>query len=76
MLPVIPDPVVAVANKSAARLVLVFLAVPAAAVSMLVVFDALKHRQRSKRPNFPHPGVFDGRVADSGVTIYTYVEDL
>ncbi|MCV9996046.1 phospholipase D-like domain-containing protein [Paeniglutamicibacter sp. ZC-3] len=76
MLPEIPDPVVVAAKKSFTRLVLAFLALQAAVVGALVLYDAFKHRQRTKRPNFPQPGVFEGRVADSEVTIYTYGEDL
>ncbi|MHA7265414.1 phospholipase D-like domain-containing protein [Arthrobacter halodurans] len=64
------------ARKSAARLLLAFLGVQAAVIGGLVLFDALKHRRRTRRPDFPHPGVFDGNVADSAVTIYTYGEDL
>ncbi len=57
-------------------MVLAFLAVQAAVVGFLVAFDAIKHRIRKRRPNFPHPGVFDTPVADSEVTVYTYGEDL
>ncbi|GAA5227645.1 phospholipase D-like domain-containing protein [Paeniglutamicibacter antarcticus] len=76
MLPQIPDSMATTAKKWAMRVVLAFLAVQTAVVGFLVIFDAIKHRQRKTRPNFPHPGVFQGPVADSEVTIYTYGEDL
>ncbi|MDO5743476.1 MAG: phospholipase D-like domain-containing protein [Micrococcaceae bacterium] len=76
MLPEKPVSVVAMVKRLATRLVLAYLAVQAAVIGFLVVFDAIKNRQRKKRSNFPHPGVFDTPVADSEVTIYTYGEDL
>lgn len=71
-----PTPIVAMARKSAGRLFLAFLAVQTAVAGTLVLIDAVKHRNRAHRPGFPHPGVFDARVADSDVTVYTYGEDL
>lgn len=73
---VIPMPVAVALKKTTARLALAFLAVQATVIAGLVVFDALKRRQRAKRVGFPRPGSFDAHVADSSTKIYTYGEDL
>ncbi|WP_372698708.1 phosphatidylserine/phosphatidylglycerophosphate/cardiolipin synthase family protein [Arthrobacter sp. JSM 101049] len=72
----IPKPVAAVLKKTTTRLALAFAALQATVIAGLVVFDALKRLQRTKRSGFPRPGTFDARVADSDAKIYTYGEDL
>lgn len=71
-----PVSLVTMLKKLATRLVLAFLAVQAAVAGFLVAFDAIKHRIRKRRSNFPRPGVFNTPIADSSLTIYTYGEDL
>ncbi|MGP5397733.1 phospholipase D-like domain-containing protein [Arthrobacter rhombi] len=73
---VIPAPVMAGLKKTTTRLALAFVAVQATVVAGLVIFDALKRRQRSQRVGFPRPGVFDAPVQESETKIYTYGEDL
>ena len=73
---VIPNPVVAALKKTTARLALAFAALQATVIAGLVIFDALKRRQRAERTGFPRPGSHDARVADSEAKIYTYGEDL
>ena len=72
----IPKPVAATLQKTTARLVLAFAALQATVIAGLVIFDAIKRRQRTKRTGFPRPGTFDGRVAESDTKIYTYGQDL
>lgn len=73
---VIPKPVAVALKKTTTRLALAFAALQATVIAGLVVFDALKRLQRTKRSGFPRPGTFDARVADSDAKIYTYGEDL
>lgn len=73
---VIPKPVAVALKKTTTRLALAFAALQATVIAALVVFDALKRLQRTKRSGFPRPGTFDARVADSDAKIYTYGEDL
>lgn len=73
---VIPAPVMAGLKKTTTRLALAFVAVQATVVAGLVIFDALKRRQRNQRVGFPRPGVFDAPVQESETKIYTYGEDL
>ncbi|WP_417218173.1 phospholipase D-like domain-containing protein [Arthrobacter sp.] len=72
----IPKPVAEVLQKTTARLALAFAALQASVIAGLVIFDAIKRRQRTQRTGFPRPGSFDARVADSDTKIYTYGEDL
>lgn len=51
-------------------------AVQAVVVVTLVATDAIKRRHRVRRSGFPRPGTFEGTVADTGTTLYTYGEDL
>ncbi|MEF3120164.1 phospholipase D-like domain-containing protein [Kocuria flava] len=53
-----------------------FAAVQAAVVVTLVGTDAIKRQQRVRRSGFPRPGTFEGEVAGTGTTAYTYGEDL
>ncbi|MFI7483145.1 phosphatidylserine/phosphatidylglycerophosphate/cardiolipin synthase family protein [Kocuria sp. M1R5S2] len=51
-------------------------AVQAAVVAVLVATDAVQRRHRARRSGFPRPGTFEGTVADTDTTVYTYGEDL
>lgn len=73
---IVPKSVVAAVKKTTVRVTLAFVAVQATVIAGLVVFDALKRRQRTQRTGFPRPGTFDATVADSDTKIYTYGEDL
>jgi cardiolipin synthase len=50
--------------------------VQAAVVATLVATDAVQRRSRKRRSGFPRPGTFEGTVADTRTTAYTYGEDL
>lgn len=52
------------------------LAVQTAVVLTLVATDAIQRRHRARRSGFPRPGTFEGTVADTTTTLYTYGEDL
>lgn len=53
-----------------------FAAMQALVIAAIVLVDAVQKKLRSKRPGFPHPGIFESRVADSTTTVYTYGHDL
>ncbi|MCM3687656.1 MULTISPECIES: phospholipase D-like domain-containing protein [Kocuria] len=60
----------------AVRSLVGFGAVQAAVVAALVGTDAVQRRKRARRTGFPRPGTFEGTVAGTGTTAYTYGEDL
>ncbi len=60
----------------ALRTLLAGLGTQAAVIAGLVLMDAVKKHARTRRKGFPHPGVFESRVADSDTTIYTSGQDL
>lgn len=71
-----PLHVMAVTKKVVRRSALAFFGAQLTVATGLVVIDLVRKRTRRKRITFPHPGTFEGCVADSSTTIYTYGEDL
>lgn len=63
-------------KKVALRTLLAGLGTQAAVIAGLILMDAVKKHARTRRKGFPHPGVFESRVADSDTTIYTSGQDL
>lgn len=55
---------------------MVFAAVQGTVITAIVLIDAIQKRRRSKRPGFPHAGIFESSVAGSSTTVYTYGHDL
>ncbi|WP_081746803.1 phospholipase D-like domain-containing protein [Arthrobacter sp. H5] len=55
---------------------LAFAAVQATVIAVIVIIDGIQKKRRSRRPGFPHPGIFEGEVAGSRTTVYTYGHDL
>ncbi|MHA7276062.1 phospholipase D-like domain-containing protein [Arthrobacter sp. HLT1-21] len=58
------------------RAALALAALQAAVAATLVIIDAVQKKIRTKRVGFPKPGIFEGHVAGSTTTVYTYGEDL
>ncbi|NJC21597.1 cardiolipin synthase [Arthrobacter pigmenti] len=58
------------------RGVMAFAAVQALVIAAIVLVDSVQKKLRSKRPGFPHPGIFESAVAQSATTVYTYGHDL
>lgn len=58
------------------RAAMAFAAAQAVVIAAIVLVDSVQKKLRSKRPGFPHPGVFESEVAGSGTTVYTYGHDL
>ena len=69
-------PAVAAAKKTVLRTAVAVAAVQASVITGLVVWDAIKRRSRSKRPGFPHPGLFHSTIGESNITLYTFGADL
>lgn len=69
-------PAVAAAKKTVLRTAVAVAAVQASVITGLVVWDAIKRRSRSKRPGFPHPGIFHSTIGESNITLYTFGADL
>lgn len=67
-------PAVEAAKKTVLRTAVA--AVQASVITGLVVWDAIKRRSRSKRPGFPHPGIFHSSIGESNITLYTFGADL
>lgn len=58
------------------RAALALAALQTAVAATLVIIDAVQKKIRTKREGFPKPGTFEGQVAGSSTTVYTYGEDL
>ena len=67
---------IAAAKSLVLRSALAVVGTQAAVVVGLVLVDAAKKRRRTRRKGFPHPGVFESRVARTRTTIYTCGEDF
>jgi cardiolipin synthase len=71
-----PAPAIAAAKKTVLRTALAVASVQGSVMAGLVIWDAIKRRSRSKRPGFPHPGIFHSRIGESDITLYTFGADL
>lgn len=59
-----------------ARIFLLLASLQALVAGSLIVFDAIKKRQRVTRSAFPHQDPIHGRVGDNDTVIYTFGEHL
>ena len=64
------------ARSVVGRAALALGALQAVVAATLVVIDAVQKKIRTKREGFPKPGTFEGHVAGSATSVYTYGEDL
>lgn len=71
-----PTPAVEAAKKIVLRTAVAVAALQGSVITGLVLWDAIKRRSRSKRPGFPHPGIFHSSIAESNITLYTFGADL
>lgn len=72
----LPTPAVEAAKKTVLRTAAAAAAVQGSVIAGLVVWDTIKRRSRSKRPGFPHPGIFHSSIGESAITLYTFGADL
>ncbi|MBP2217932.1 cardiolipin synthase [Arthrobacter sp. CAN_C5] len=71
-----PKRVVGFASTVVRRALMALGVLQAAVAATLVIIDTVQKKIRTKREGFPKPGIFEGRVAGSATTVYTYGEDL
>ncbi|WP_228721007.1 phospholipase D-like domain-containing protein [Arthrobacter sp. 260] len=71
-----PKRLVGFARTVVGRAALALAALQAVVAATLVIIDAIQKKIRTKREGFPKPGIFEGQVAGSSTTVYTYGEDL
>jgi len=72
----LPSPAIEAAKKTVLRTAVAVAALQGSVITGLVLWDAIKRRSRSKRPGFPHPGIFHSSIAESNITLYTFGADL